>query len=437
MSRESEPLSGESRPLYGEFPTLSRELRALSGESWLDAAPAHWPRKKLKYVAALRSGEGITADEIAPTGDYPVYGGNGLRGYTSAYTHEGDRVLIGRQGALCGNVNYASGRFWASEHAVVAELRDDGDVRWLGELLRAMDLGQYSQSAAQPGLAVDVIANLEISVPPVEEQRAIADLLDVETARLDALVAAKERLLGLLAEKRRAFVTRAVTRGLDESAAMRDSGVAWLGVIPAHWEFGNIRRFAAMKTGHTPDRKNPGYWRDCHIPWFSLADVWQLRDERELFMRETKEQISDLGLANSAAELLPAGTVGFSRTASIGFSGIMPQPMATTQDFWNWVPTAKLTSEYLLYTFRAMQPVFDQLAFGSTHRTIYQTDAAELRICVPPITEQRAIVAYIAAETARLDALRAAAERTLALLRGRRAALITAAVTGALTASAV
>jgi len=92
-----------------------------------------------------------------------------------------------------------------------------------------------------------------------------------------------------------------------------------------------------------------------------------------------------LGLANSAAELLPAGTVIFSRTASIGFSGIMPCPMATTQDFWNWICGPKLIPEYLLFLFRAMTQKFAEITNGSTHKTIYQPIAAGLEICVPPI----------------------------------------------------
>jgi len=208
---------------------------------WLDAIPTNWQRKKLKYVASLKSGDSITSDEITDAGAYPVFGGNGIRGYSSAYTHCGNHVVIGRQGALCGNINYAAGCFWASERAVVAEIKEQAEVTWLGELLRSMNLNQYSQSAAQPGLAVDVIANLEIPVPPLREQRSIADYLDRETARLDALVAAKERVLGLLVEKRRALITRAVTRGLDPHAPLRDSGIPWLGEIPAHWEIERAR----------------------------------------------------------------------------------------------------------------------------------------------------------------------------------------------------
>ena len=92
-------------------------------------------------------------------GDFPVYGGNGLRGYTTSFTHEGHYVLIGRQGALCGNINYAKGKFWASEHAVVASMIGKIDTYWLGELLRDMNLNQYSNAAAQPGLAVDRITD--------------------------------------------------------------------------------------------------------------------------------------------------------------------------------------------------------------------------------------------------------------------------------------
>ncbi len=174
----------------------------------MSSIPSHWGKKKLKYVASLKSGDTITSDSITESGEYPVFGENGIRGYTSAYTHCGKYVLIGRHGALCGNINYASGCFWASEHAVVVDIKGEDEVAWLGELLRSMDLNQYSQSAAQPGIAVDVIANLEIPVPPLHEQCAIADYLDRETARLDGLVAAKERVLGLLAEKRRALITR-------------------------------------------------------------------------------------------------------------------------------------------------------------------------------------------------------------------------------------
>ncbi|MDV6259658.1 restriction endonuclease subunit S, partial [Rhodococcus ruber] len=103
--------------------------------------------------------------------------------------------------------------------------------------------------------------------------------------------------------------------------------------IPSHWESGNIRRFAQMKSGHTPSRSVQDFWENTDIPWFTLADVWQLRDGKQIYLGDTANKINELGLANSAAELLPAGTVVLSRTASVGFSGIMPRPMATSEVF--------------------------------------------------------------------------------------------------------
>lgn len=197
---------------------------------------------------------------------------------------------------------------------------------------------------------------------------------------------------------------------------------------PRHWRRGNIRRFAQMKTGHTPSRAIEPYWQNTDIPWFTLADVWQLRDGRQVYLGETANRISRLGLDNSAAELLPAGTVVLSRTASVGFSGIMPQPMATSQDFWNWICGPDLLPEFLNYQFKTMQAAFRALNMGSTHQTIYQKDAAGLQVLVPPLEEQRAIAGYLDRETAQIDTLTAKQEQLIATLRERRWASVEEAV---------
>ena len=266
--------------------------------------------------------------------------------------------------------------------------------------------------------------------PPLDTQRRIARFLDEKTVRIDGLIEKKRELVDRLAEKRQALITRAVTKGLNPDAPMKPSGIKWLGNIPAHWTTGNIRRFARMRTGHTPSRSNTEYWDNCTIPWVALTDVWQLRDETRWYVEETTEKISEIGLANSAAELLPTNTVIFSRTASVGYSGIMPQPMATTQDFWNWVCGPKLTPEYLLLLFRSMTQKFEESTSGSTHKTIYQGIAAGLRICVAPIGEQKEIASFVFDRAAGIDALAKEVRCSIENLLEYRAALITAAVTG-------
>ncbi len=156
-----------------------------SGIPWLGDVPEGWEVKRLKDLVRLRSGESITAFDIEDEGAFPVYGSNGLRGYTTRFTHEGDFVLIGRQGALCGNINYASGKFFASEHAVVAHPKTAFETRWLGELLTIMNLNQYSIAAAQPGLAVERISPLGIPVPPLNEQRKLVRAFEFRNRRIE------------------------------------------------------------------------------------------------------------------------------------------------------------------------------------------------------------------------------------------------------------
>lgn len=192
-----------------------------SGIEWLDRIPVHWSMMKLKRVASMASGEALNTDEIAESGEYPVYGGNGLRGYASSYSHDGNHVLVGRQGALCGNVHIVSGSFWATEHAVVTQLRERHDFRWLGELLQVMNLNRYAESAAQPGLAVEFIANLSVPVPPPSEQRAIAAHIETETAKLDSLQGAAEKTIDLLKERRAALISAAVTGQIEVAAGTK------------------------------------------------------------------------------------------------------------------------------------------------------------------------------------------------------------------------
>jgi len=186
-----------------------------SGVEWLGEVPAGWDVLALKRLASLKSGESITVESIDKDGDYPVFGGNGLRGYTAIFTHNGNYVLIGRQGALCGNINYAKGQFWASEHAVVVSPIGSVVTKWLGELLRAMNLNQYSVSAAQPGLSVEMVSSLSIPTPPLPEQHAIAAFLDRETAWIDALTEKVEASIAMLREYRTALISAAVTGKID------------------------------------------------------------------------------------------------------------------------------------------------------------------------------------------------------------------------------
>lgn len=393
------------------------------------AIPDGWRMKKLKYVASLKSGESITSDEIADSGEYPVYGGNGLRGYTSKYTHSGHYVLIGRQGALCGNVNYASGRFWASEHAVVASIRDEVDVTWLGELLRAMDLNQYSQSAAQPGIAVDVIGNLELPVPPLDEQHAIAKFLSGETARIDTLVASKQYLLTLLAEKRKALITSAVSRGLDPNVPTKPSGISWLERVPAHWEVKRAKWLFRERDERTTTGEEV---------------LLSLRMERGLVPHNdvSEKQTIPLELVGYK-KVAPTQIVVNRMRAASGLVAIATRDGLVSPDYAVFQCAPDIDPDYYVHLFKTelLQAVFRSESTGlgtgsSGFLRLYSESFLSLWFPCPPLKEQRDIVKRISQEASELDSLRSATERSVSLLKERRTALIKAAVTGQIEVNA-
>lgn len=278
-------------------------------------------------------------------------------------------------------------------------------------------------------LTAEKLQRQTIPIPPADEQRRIADFLDRERERISQLKSKYQELLHLISELIDVTIKNAVT-GKTRESATRESDVDWIGEIPEYWDVVRTRFVAELHSGHTPDRSNDEYWQDTDIPWVTTSDIKPFREGRKRYIHETENQISELGMENSGAHLLPEGTVFLSRTASVGFSGILGEPMATSQDFANWVCGDEILPEYLLYVFRLMDQEFDRLMQGSTHKTIYMPDIKSFKTPLPPLEEQHEIVNHIETETERLWEIIDGVEETIDLLEEKRQALITKAVTG-------
>lgn len=186
-----------------------------SGIEWIGKIPEHWSVCKLMYITRMKSGNNITSENIEPVGDYPVYGGNGLRGYTNSFTNSGKYILIGRQGALCGNVRLVDQEFWASEHAIVLYPLHELNEQWLLKNLYSMNLNQYSTSAAQPGLAVEQIQKIYTCVPPLQEQNEIAFYLDNKCTKIDKSITLKDNLIEKLTQYKKSLIYECVTGKRD------------------------------------------------------------------------------------------------------------------------------------------------------------------------------------------------------------------------------
>lgn len=279
-----------------------------------------------------------------------------------------------------------------------------------------------------PRASWNFVRNIEIDCPRVDKQRAIADYLDRETQKIDELISEQRGLIETLTERRRSFRTEVALHGIDCEITRRTS-IPWAPSIPESWKTVPLSIVAKIESGHTPSRSRSEWWTNAYIPWISLHDVSRMRTMK--YLESTVYQVSDAGIANSSARVLPAGTVVLSRDATVGRTVIMKVPMATSQHFGAWICGPLLNPEYLWALFSdAMQPHFESFRNGATLRTIGMSDLKSFRIPLPPVEEQVRIVTYLDEQTSRIDELISESENLIALSHERRSALITAAVTG-------
>ena len=400
------------------------------------------PQRKLKYVATINDealGEDTDADFEMQYVDISNVDSSGTIGELAIYRFE-DAPSRARRRVRDGDVIISTVRTYlqaiaqinrppanliaSTGFAVVRSRRDDFDARYCNYALRELgflaEVEKRSVGVSYPAINASDLARIPVHVHPLSQQRAIADYLDRETARLDALVVAKERVLGLLAEKRRALITRAVTRSLDPHAPLRDSGIPWLGMIPTHWE----------------SRK---------IAW-----LFRERDERgepELPLLEVSinsgvvlREFSDERIESTAADF---NTYKVARRDDVVFNkmrmwqgavGVVPEDGLVSPDYVVAAPRGSLSSSYahLLFRTAAFSAECGRHSHGIVwdRLRLYWEGFRDIESPLPPSTEQARIVEHISRETARLDSFRAATERTIELLKERRSALIAEAVTG-------
>jgi type I restriction enzyme S subunit len=297
-------------------------------------------------------------------------------------------------------------------------------IIYIQALRRTTDLIRDGQE-----LRFSNFAQVPLPVVPLDEQKVIAAFLNRETAKIDALIAEQEKLVALLAEKRQATISHAVTKGLNSNASMKDSGVTWLGEVPAHWDVVPLKYLVELRSGGTPSKDNLGYWGG-DVPWASAKD---LKVEK---LEGTIDRITQQAVEDGAASLIRAGAVLVVVRGMI-LARMFPVvetvvPMAINQDLKAVLPLNSLNSSFLAWLLRGSAAESLQRLDEAGHGTkALRMDAwTSMQLPVPPLSEQVQLTEFISRETAKLDALRTESERAIDLLNERRSALITAAVTG-------
>jgi type I restriction enzyme, S subunit len=398
---------------------------------------------RLKDVVHLTNGSAFDSDRFSDTDGVPLVRIRDLLAGETKTLYDGpvspellvhnDDLLVGMDGDF-NSVVWSGGTAALNQRVCRLQAQSgvfQGYLRYLIDLpLRFINDLTYSTTVKHLS-SVDLLDE-RIPMPTMKKQRAIAEFLDAETARIDALITKKRRMIDLLDERRMSVMSEGV-RGVLTGADQTPAGVRWLPTRGSHWREAKLTLVATLGTGHTPSRDHPEWWVDCTVPWITTGEVAQMRTDRIEFIETTRESISQLGIENSSAVLHPVGTVVLCRTASAGYSAIMGRDMATSQDFVTWTCGPLLEPRFLLLSLRVMRKdLLGRLAMGSTHKTIYMPDIESLRVVLPPIGEQRRIVDVVWEHLASLHGLMDRTTRQLELLQEHRQALITAAVTGEL-----
>lgn len=371
-----------------------------TGISWVPFIPDQWNIVRLKDVVRLQSGEGITSDSIDDIGDYPVFGGNGLRGYTDHYTNEGNHVLIGRQGALCGNINYANGKFFASEHAVVVYPQDKNEnTTWLGETLRAANLNRLSASAAQPGLAVNVLNIQSIPYPPKEIRERIGEYLDEKLSIINGRIAILEKQLNAYARLKKSIIHQAVTRGLNPNVPLKDSGIEWIGMIPEHWEGRRLKDFSVLNPRFTGQEKRKEV---------SFLPMEGLRYDSITLQSISFEEGKSKYTFFAEGDLLMAKVTPCFENGNIAIATDLKEGIGFgSSEIFVLRLDRSVSSRYFFYYIQA--PSFQDEACSTMCGVggLKRISPIFMRICavfLPPLSEQQAIANYLDEKCAKIDA---------------------------------
>ncbi len=399
-----------------------------SGVAWLGEVPGHWEVKRLKNLATIQNGSDYKHIQADSEG-YPVIGSGGEFARAREYLYEGESVLLGRKGTIDRPL-YINGAFWPVDTMFYTMIKQETCAKYLYYCALTIRFDLYSTSTALPSMTQADLSNIHFAVPDFEEQTAIANFLDRETAKIDALIAEQEKLIALLAEKRQATISHAVTKGLNPDAPMKDSGVEWLGEVPAHWRTCPLKLLSRIGNGSTPNRENPAYWAEDGFPWLNSSVVNQEEvTQAEQFVTELALKECHLPIVSPPVALV--GITGQGKTRGmatrLGFTATVNQHLAYIKP-----DESLLTLSYLLIV---LESAYEHLrtesdGAGSTKGAITCEQLGRLRVPLPPTEEQLIVTKFLKIETARINDLTAEATRGIALLKERRAALISAAVTG-------
>lgn len=399
-----------------------------SGVEWLGEIPGDWTVVPLRYVADVETGSKDTVN-AEHDGKYPFFVRSPEVLSIGTYSYDCEAILTPGDGDVGKIFHHFVGKFDVHQRVyVLLNFR-----RIEGKFLYRYFASQFGQVVFYGG-AKSTVASLRrpmftsfpVLLPSEEAQRAIASFLDHETAEIDAFIADQQELIGLLNERRAATITQAVAKGLDPTVAMKDSGVEWLGDVPATWVVRPLKYMTRISRGlfqHRP-RNAPHLYGGPH-PFIQTGTIAQANGGEIL---EASQYLSDAGLETS--KKFPSGTLVMAIAANIGDIAILRLDSCAPDSVLGFTPGPDVDSRFLLYSVMSARSELQRMAPVSTQGNLNIERVGSLIVTSPPLISQQEIADYLDRETAEIDAAITDAKEAIELSKERRAALISAAATG-------
>lgn len=395
-----------------------------------DELPVEWTLKKVKHLFTIGRGRVISQEELDDNGVFPVYSSqtqnNGCLGFIHTYDFDCKQITWTTDGANAGTVFLREGKHNCTN--VCGTLQPiSKNLNFSFYLYSLQYVTQFYKRPDTNGAKImnGEMAAISLCIPSDYEQQKIANFLDHETAKIDTLIAKQEKLIELLKEKRQAVISHAVTKGLNPNALMKDSGVEWLGEVPEHWVIKSYRYACKIyrgKFGHRP-RNDPAFY-DGEYPFIQTGDVARAGK----YIKDYKQTLNEKGIGVS--QKFPVGTLMMAIAANIGDTAILGFEAYAPDSVVGFKPKSDIDLEFLRYSFMAAFPALEQTSTQSTQANLNVDRIGAVQASFPSISEQREIVAYLDTLLEQYDDIESKSQKSIELMKERKTALISAAVTG-------
>ncbi|MDP2547316.1 restriction endonuclease subunit S [Oceanobacter sp. 4_MG-2023] len=416
--------------MNGKYQSYS-ELKG-TGILGLEKIPTNWDLKRIKYLFSIGRGRVISGQELIDEGLYPVYSSqtknNGCLGYIGTYDFDCKQITWTTDGANAGTVFLREGKHNCTN--VCGTLQPKNNEMIMSYALYCLEyVTQFHKRPDTNGAKImnNEMAEISITQPSALDQICIANFLDHETAKIDTLIDKQQQLIKLLKEKRQAVISHAVTKGLNPNAPMKDSGVEWLGEVPEHWDV--LRLFRVGKIGqgcsfpHSIQGQETG-----ELPWFKVMDMNSPGNEEVMSIAANCINY-DLAARINTPVFQP-DTIIFPRVGAALLTNkrrILSEPSVVDDNIYAFTPT----KVHPRFAYMILQLIdMSTLCSPGLVPTITFSAINNVRIPLPPVDEQIVIVETIDTQSAKIQVLTQRAENVISLLKERRTALISAAVTG-------